>query len=174
MSYMYRRFARFLLAATAMGTLIALPLAVRAVASRIDIEPEGGSFKDPVMAFRSTACSGEKCIGTEDKGVTGDCGGYVKCTFNVDNAGTYVFWARSKWVANSTCGDSFYIQMDDGAKTVFGEKGTKGSWTWVQGPKFQLSEGTHTLWIHGREDGALMDKVVLHTNTGYTPQGKAG
>lgn len=173
---MRRRFTRFLLAAAAMGALVVLPLAVRAVASRIDIEPEGGSFEKDgaIMAFRSTACSGEKCVGSEDKGRKEDCGGYVRCTVNVDNAGTYYLWARCKWVANDTCGDSFYIQMDDAEKTVFGEKGPKGSWTWVKGNKYELSAGTHTLWVRGREDGALMDKIVLHTSTNYTPQGKAG
>jgi hypothetical protein len=97
----------------------------------------------------------------------------VKVKFNVSEAGTYVFWGRAWWA--DSCGNSFYVQIDSGSKYVFGEQGTYKKWTWFKGPKFSLSAGEHTLWVMGREDGALLDKVIfLPSSSRYEPQGMEG
>ncbi len=176
---MLRRYARLLVCAAGLGTLVALPLALNAAGRRIDIEPEGGTLnksdEGPMQVYRSTACSGEKCVGTNDEIVASgeECGGFVKCTVNVDDAGTYYFWGRALW--KDKCGDSFYVQLDDKDPSVFGNKAENvGKWGWFKGEPLELTAGSHTLWIKGREDGALLDKIVLHTSSRYNPQGKGG
>lgn len=164
-----------LLAAVCLAAFVAA--GVMAESRRIDIEPESGLLKAPLKVYTSSQASGGKCIGTEDKIVPQgeDCGGTVKVTFTVATAGNYIFWGRAKWLDD--CGDSFYVQINNGQKRVFGEQGTEGQWKWFRltGAKFNLSAGSHTLYIHGREDGALLDKVILlHESNGYVPQGKGG
>ena len=154
-----------------------LAMGVVADSKRIDIEPETGLLKAPMKVYKSDAASGGKCVGTADKIVPQgqECGGTVKVTFTVATSGNYIFWGRAKWLDD--CGDSFYVQIDEGQKRVFGEHGTEGQWKWFKltGAKFNMSAGTHTLYIHGREDGALLDKVILlHESNGYVPQGKSG
>lgn len=161
------------------GTCVAAWVAMGAMADskRIDIEPETGLLQAPMKVFASSQASGGKCVGTNDKIAPQgkECGGTVKVTFTVETAGNYIFWGRAKWLDD--CGDSFYVQVDSGPKRVFGEHGTEGQWKWfkLSGAKFNLSKGSHTLYIHGREDGALLDKVILlHESSGYVPQGKSG
>lgn len=168
---------RTLVLIMAAAFVAALAAGVLADSKRISLEPEEGLFKKPLKAFKSDACSGGKCIGTEDEIVDKgkECGGTVKIEFDVATSGNYVFWGRARWPDD--CGDSFYIQIDDGEKRVFGEEGTPEQWRWrkLKGVKFNLSKGEHTLYIHGREDGALLDKVILqHESDGRIPQGKSG
>lgn len=162
----------------ALGALVALAIAqaaLQAAPSRIDIEPETGLLKEPMQVFRSDNASNGKCVGTKD-GIAPEgkeCGGQVKVTFTVAEAGNYYFWGRARW--KDDCGDSFYVKVDGGSKHVFGEQGTEGEWKWFKGPKFNLASGERTLYIMGREDGALLDKVIfIPEGSRYEPQGKSG
>jgi len=172
----FRRPVTLLLGAALAAAILSLPTVLLA-ASRIDIEPEKGTRTAPIKVYSAKQCSGGKCIGTDDEIVAKgeECGGSVKVTFNVEAAGTYVLWARCKWIDD--CGDSFYIKMDGGSKRKFGEQGNEGEWRWYKAKTnatYSLSAGQHTLTIEGREDGARMDKLLLTTNTDYTPQGTNG
>ncbi len=145
--------------------------------ARIDIEAEKGTCKAPIQVFSSDLSSGGKCIGSKDapKPKPDECGGSCTLTFNVPADGTYTLWARCRWLDN--CGDSFYLKMDNGSKRKFGEIGSERDWRWYKAPTnntYTLSAGQHTLVVSGREDGALMDKILLTTNKNYTPQGKNG
>jgi hypothetical protein len=178
MKLMRPLFSRLILATVAVAVLVALPVVLLAAGFRIDIQPESGSVTAPMQIYESTACSGGRCIGTDDQErplwETPKDGGSVKCTFQVDNAGNYYLWVRAKWT-EGTCGDSVYLKLDDRDTTKFGEQGTKNAWTWfkVEDP-YSLSQGKHTITIYGREDGAKIDKLMFHTSKSYSAQGKDG
>ncbi len=62
--------------------------------------------------------------------------------------------------------DSFWVQVDSGtAQQVV--TGSTGTWTWKKpsSATFDLSTGTHTIKIWPREDGSLVDKIMLTTGT---------
>jgi hypothetical protein len=74
------------------------------------------------------------------------------------------------------------IQQADGAgnSVLVGVDGTGGSfdngsvtgWGWVKhGTTFSLGTGEHVFNLRRREDGYRVDRILLTTNTGYTPSG---
>ena len=98
-------------------------------------------------------------------------------TFDVDEPGNYKFWARM--TVPSPDDDSFWVRMDDGEWVFWNSISGGSDWEWDDlhdsnnasaVVTFNLDEGSHTLAISYREDGALLDKILL-TNTGNTPEG---
>jgi len=86
---------------------------------------------------------------------------------NITQAGNYYFWARTNWY--DSCGNSFFVILDNKPAVVIGEDGTYSVWHWVKGPIFNLTTGTHTLRIQNREDGAKLDQFMLIDIARYVP-----
>jgi O-glycosyl hydrolase len=97
--------------------------------------------------------------------------------FDIPEAGSYKLWGRVK--APSADDDSFWLKMDDGSWIMWNSIPGSSIWRWDdvhdsdQGGGFvtyDLTEGSHTLIICHREDGAALDKLYL-SGSEATPSG---
>ena len=93
----------------------------------------------------------------------------VSYKLKVDTAGTYNVWLRAFGADNTS--DSFYVQTDGGSKQAKGF--IAGDWRWVKISKY-FSTGDHSLTISLREDGAKLDKILITSDSSYTPTGLGG
>ncbi len=98
-----------------------------------------------------------------------DATGHISFDFDA-SYGIYSLWARVITPVNTD--DSFWIKMDDGEWLLWNDLGTNNNWIWLEVQGYVLTNGSHTLTIAYREDGALLDKLYLGnltpTNEGET------
>lgn len=87
--------------------------------------------------------------------------------FKVPSAGVYRLWVRANWY--DSCGDSFFVIVDDQPQSWVGEDGTYQKWHWVKGKTYQLSAGIHKIRFQNREDGAKLDQFLLTNDLRYVP-----
>jgi len=102
--------------------------------------------------------------------------GYVttspRLDFNVEfvTSGTVYVWLRG-YVVN-TRSDSVHVGLDGvSVNTVYGWN-PKGAWIWTHfGTTMTVSAGAHSFNVWAREDGFILDKIVLTTDPAYRPSG---
>jgi len=101
--------------------------------------------------------------------------GMVMYRFNIANAGTYNIWGRVLGVDSEH--NSFYYSIDSGTQYVWDYE-TLGYWNWqqftdrdTQRNSYWLGAGIHTLRIFQRENGAMLDKLLITNNRAYKPTG---
>ena len=110
-------------------------------------------------------------------------GGKATFTVNVTTAGTYVIWG--KVLSPNANTDSFYVSVDGGAEDVYdtaeGKWSSQWQWTTVNGRggtstpgsipqrQFQLTAGTHTITIRGRDAGTGLSDILITDNLNYVP-----
>ena len=101
----------------------------------------------------------------------------LKYVFEFPSSGTYYVWVRTRGASNSD--DSCHVGLN-GTPATYGGYGLgdkSGSWAWkntVGGSRVTVdvpSAGTHTVNLWMREDGTEVDKIVLSTDSSYTPSG---
>jgi O-glycosyl hydrolase len=102
---------------------------------------------------------------------------HIVLSFNIPEPGNYILWGRAKVLTADD--DSFWVRMDDGSWIMWNNITGGSTWQWDDVHdanngnnvvSYQLAEGSHTLTICYREDGADLDKLYL-TNTGNIPIG---
>lgn len=95
---------------------------------------------------------------------------------NVAQEGNYKLFGRA--IASGDLHDSFFIQIDNGSDNTWDIPwGT--AWEWadvthrgVEGATvFHLTAGQHTIKVKARENGTLLDKMVLTNNMDFVPAG---
>ncbi len=94
----------------------------------------------------------------------------LEFTIDFVTTGEHYIWARTH--NNNSGGDeSFHYGLDDSYRyRIYGTIGTE--WTWDKQTFGTVgSTGEHTVQLWMREDGCVIDKIVLTTNSGYTPSG---
>ncbi len=92
--------------------------------------------------------------------------------FEVDfvKTGTHYIWIRGH-AQGSSGGDSCYGGWD-GSQTTYHGWGGSNEWQWKKATLGNITTtGRHTVHVYEREDGLVVDKVVLTTNNSYTPSG---
>ncbi|MCX7599064.1 MAG: hypothetical protein N2512_09390 [Armatimonadetes bacterium] len=87
--------------------------------------------------------------------------------FKIPVAGVYRLWVRANWY--DSCGDSFFVIVNDQAQSWVGEDGTYQKWHWVKGKTYQFSAGVHSIKFQNREDGAKLDQFLLTNDLRYVP-----
>lgn len=93
-----------------------------------------------------------------------------KCIVNFSvTAATYAVWVRV--LAPTMSDDSFHAKMDQEAYALW-DCDENSDWVWQKWANKTLTSGEHTLTICQREDGALIDRVLIANNLTYTPTGK--
>ncbi|MBN1116530.1 MAG: family 43 glycosylhydrolase [Bacteroidales bacterium] len=93
-----------------------------------------------------------------------DASGLLSYTFDIPASGIYYIYARV--ICPSANDDSFWLKMDNGSFLMWNGVAGSSSWVWTYFPtSFDLSQGSHTLTISYREDGARLDKLWI-TNAG--------
>ncbi len=95
----------------------------------------------------------------------------AKISININKAGLYYLWGRMLFESSGKPRNSLYIQIDNGPKLVLGDDDGSAydKWHW-EGKKSSkldlgnLTAGTHTLTIFGREIGTgtvLLDQIFI-------------
>jgi endoglucanase len=87
----------------------------------------------------------------------------------ISTAGTYYVWVRR--TGDSGGDDSCCIALNSDSLFQWGY-GTSSSWGWTKSSQtFTIQTGIQIFKIYMREDGAKIDKIILTTDSGYTPSG---
>jgi len=103
--------------------------------------------------------------------------------FWIEESGDYVIWGRV--IADTGGNNSFWVQIDEGEMKRWAIA-LCTTWTWDQvnywsgaeGTEFQpeidpvvftLSRGWHKLWIKQREDGTMLDLILITDDLEYRP-----
>ncbi len=101
------------------------------------------------------------------------CKGAATYTFDLPKKGSYTLWCRTWW--NGECSNSFTARINDNPPILFGEDATYKAWHWVKypvsrtSPKINLDAGKHTLKIENREDGIMVDQIILSADKRFVP-----
>jgi len=145
------------------------------------LEAENGALAAPMTERSDVLASG----GSYTSSSTTNQGTAIY-KFNVTTAGNYLIWGRV--IAPTTGNDSVFITVDGLPEDVWDVLLAENSsnWTWdrvcLRGagspvapeydPKlFNLTTGTHTLTIRGREASTYLDKLLITNDTSYVPTG---
>jgi lysophospholipase L1-like esterase len=83
--------------------------------------------------------------------------------FEIETPGNYHIYGRVN--CPTWDDDSYWIKIDQGDFPFVNGLCNNGSWGWVELGSYQLSKGSHTLTIGCREDGALLDKLCITTDS---------
>jgi hypothetical protein len=90
----------------------------------------------------------------------------------VTNGGTFTLWSLIS--APGANPGSFWVSVDGGPDSQL--TATPGAgWGWVKlGGTLAISSGAHTLKVKVRDEGSLIDKLLLTKSTSVTPTGLGG
>jgi hypothetical protein len=142
----------------------------------LPIEAESGLLTSPMRTVANSLASGGYYIEVPNTtfGLNNNKGA-AAFTFSIPVTGSYVIWGRV--MGPDSASNSFYAQMDSGTLYTWDiPVGNSPVWVRVSnvgGPNpvsFNLSAGTHTFTISGREDGTRLDKLVVTNDLNYTPR----
>jgi Domain of unknown function (DUF1929) len=88
---------------------------------------------------------------------------------NVTSGGTFIPWLHAN--GPNTSADSFWVSINGSPDVQINLPAN--SWGWVKPATATLNipTGKHTLKVKVREQGALLDKIVLTKSTSFTPSG---
>jgi hypothetical protein len=109
----------------------------------------------------------------------GNAAEVISFPFTVSEATEYQVWARV--ITPSDEANSFWVKMDDSEWALWEDIPVGSDWHWddvhdtnpAEAVSYELTAGEHTLTVCQREDGTLLDKILI-TNTGLTPEGYGG
>lgn len=84
----------------------------------------------------------------------------------VAQAGTYKLWGRVKGSDSNT--HSLGVKMDGGTENSWQFSGNL--WQWSGMGQYSLTAGRHTITFVGKENGSFVDRLILTTSTGFSPE----
>lgn len=131
----------------------------------IVFEAEDAVFMTPTFVVLENSSASNSEYITPLNGA-GNFSGQAGYRFQIQKAGTYKVIGRV--LAPSEEDDSFYVRMDYGRR-YFWDLPAGSEWTWVPVASgwrdaevnFELEAGEHTLRIESREDGTMLDILVI-------------
>src|SRR5262245_1307370 len=143
----------------------------------------GQGNRDWTRFYRVSGFSGDGAVqATPNTGAvrnTGFTANSPRMDFRVNftKTGTHYVWVRGR--ASSTADDTLHVGLDGAAVATADKVGPlKGAYGWTQktvgGPVATIEVGTpgiHTVNVWMREDGAVVDRLLLSTNAGFIPTG---
>ncbi|GMK47426.1 hypothetical protein PghCCS26_45560 [Paenibacillus glycanilyticus] len=135
------------------------------------IEAENYTAKNGT--FVSAACSAcSNGLNMETPNGSGDSNmNYIAYTINVTNGGSFYVHVLSSGVDTSS--DSFTVAIDSTSGSQLTTT-SNGTWAWKKpSSSISIANGTHTLYIKVREDGAKADKIYL-SKSSTAPTGLGG
>lgn len=145
----------------------------------IEFEAESGQLNAPFVTQNDKTAFGGSFIVVPDAGnFYGDAHTTKMAVYEITitEPGAYILFARVRTPANNGTDDSFFVQMDDQAVSLW-DTNVDPRWNWDKVSNrngadpviFNLSEGVHTLKVKLREDGTELDRLVLTNNHDYVP-----
>jgi len=85
--------------------------------------------------------------------------------FRLDEAAKVRLWFRTRYVDDGVgkveCNNSCVASIDGGPRQTVGNETTKNAWGWRRWASLGLDAGVHWLRIASREDGIMLDRVVI-------------
>ncbi len=130
-----------------------------------EISSEKGTFNGDVRLKTKTGSIGSKVLYFLNTYST------AKYTVNLDKSGQWYAWGRMFFESSGSPRSSFYLQVDNGPKLIFGgDDNSFDKWHWegsslAKLPIGNLSSGSHTITIYGvpGESGetVLLDQILL-------------
>jgi hypothetical protein len=103
----------------------------------------------------------------------------INVPIRLASTGTWYVWVRM--YAPNSSGNTVHVGIDGDAGSSSDDitTSTTGSWVWTrtrsglfaQTARISASAGAHTLHIWAGEDGVNVDRIILTTDSGYTPNG---
>lgn len=113
------------------------------------------------------------CGMEEDKGHPGTLPGKATYSIDLPREDTYYVFLRAKWY--DSCGNSVYFRVDEGDWYPIDDtegKIDEATYKWAWHPlreagdprELKLSAGKHTLTLAIKEDGPLLDKLLIATD----------
>ena len=100
----------------------------------------------------------------------------VKFTVNLNQSGQWYAWGRMFFESAGNPCNSFYLQVDNGTKLIFGNSANYDNWHWEGNTSSplslgNLSAGTHTITVYGREarETVMLDQLVLTSDSKLVP-----
>jgi arylsulfatase A-like enzyme len=140
---------------------------------------QAGTIQYPLMVADDKKASKGKYVyseyGTANQYTPGKTMASYRVT--VDQPGVYLLWGRVSAAGGRN--DSFFVQVDNGANTVWNvQVGKNWHWDMVKSGRkthpviFPLTAGEHTIKIKLRENGTKLDKLLLTNDTNLVPAGK--
>ncbi|HEY1121009.1 MAG TPA: fibronectin type III domain-containing protein [Haloferula sp.] len=139
------------------------------------LEAESGQLNSPMTIYNGTS---ESWV---DSSIFSQLG-WTQLSFAAPVSGDYHVWCRVK--APTEAKDSFFVSTDGGVEEVFHVYGTTtppegtrtNNWVWRRfhvvdaGPRaYTFDEGSHTIRFRVREQGTLLDRVVLSSDPTFVP-----
>ena len=125
-------------------------------------DPQGNTW---IVSDKTKGYSGKGYVGTPDvDGAAGD--GFANSAalfynFAIKEPGRYYIWVKR--YARGGTSDSAHFGIDGKELKSIDHSGNYNQWRWVRIEKVNLAAGNHTLQIARREDGYLIDQILIST-----------
>jgi hypothetical protein len=103
------------------------------------------------------------------QGWRGQGGGSVTYRLDLERTGDYTVWGRSHWMDG--CTNAFFLSVNHGPTTVFGNDPIFNQWHWVKSTRLKLERGVNYLTFSNHSDGTALDKLVVTDDPFYVPEG---
>ncbi len=85
--------------------------------------------------------------------------------FRLDEAARVRLWFRTRYVDDGVgkveCNNSCVASLDGGPQRTVGNETAKNDWRWRRWASAELNAGVHWLRVASREDGIMLDRVVI-------------
>jgi len=140
----------------------------------IRFETESGDLVSPVRTASGAGAFAGAWIDTPSGSGSGSQSnplGTATYGVHIPSTGTWYLWVRLYSPSNQS--NSWFETMDAMPRAIISTT-QNGSWTWVAGRSFALSEGLHTLELGGREARARADRVILTNDPNFVATGQPG
>ena len=110
---------------------------------------------------------------TEGNETWADGGAELDYAINITNAGTYRVYMRRYHLNPGGGNNSCHIGLDGSNLMAYDNSGlTQNTWVWAtHNAQIYLSAGAHTFHIRRQESGYRIDRIVLTTDTSWSPSG---
>ena len=137
--------------------------------SDITLDAESGILSGDVHLKSQSGSKGSKVVYFLNNYST------AKYTVNLQKSGIWYAFGRMFFESSSSL-NSFFIQIDNGEKLIFGNSSSFDQWNW-QGNNLaalslgNLSSGNHTITIYGREPSptVMLDQIALSSDASFNP-----
>jgi dienelactone hydrolase len=132
----------------------------------IFLEAESGDVTAPLAVKELPGASGGQVLWAPlGKGRGADAAGKIIdngwATYNlrIPTDGSYAIHACVWW--QNTSANSFYYAWDSATPLLLGNDELFQAWHWIRTSPVQFSAGTHTLTIRNRDDGSVLDCLLV-------------
>lgn len=145
----------------------------------VTAEAESGTIIAPMQVKNDSNASGGQYIAVtagDNSNSAPPSNGSSVIPFTVTAAGTYKLWGRV--IAPTNKDDSFWVRVDGGTWVDWNDITAGGSWHWANVTDdassdipvvVNLAAGAHTISYAYREDGALLDRVLITNDLNLVP-----